>query len=139
MKNKLLHWQILNADIAALLLRLTFGGLFVQYGWRKIINFEEIRPMFIDYLGIGFELSMALLIFAEFFCGLLVALGFLTRLSVIPIFIAMTVAFFIAHAKDPFDMKALALVFWLLSPVVFALGSGKFSVDYLLFKKQIEK
>ncbi|MBI5915621.1 MAG: DoxX family protein [Bacteroidetes bacterium] len=139
MKSKLLNWQSWDANLAALLLRLIFGGLFVQYGLRKILAFDEILPMFQDYLGIGSKLSCVLVIFAEFFCGLLVAIGFLTRLSVIPIFITMTVAFFIAHAKDPFDVKTLALVFWLLSAVVFVLGSGKFSVDYLLFKKQVGK
>jgi putative oxidoreductase len=47
----------------------------------------------------------------------------------------MFVAYFIAHAKDPFDTKAIAFVFLLLSVVVFVLGSGKYSVDRLLFKK----
>ncbi len=58
-------------------------------------------------IGIGSKLSFNLVIFAEFFCGLLVLIGFFTRLAVIPIFIDMAVAFFIAHAKDPFDVKAI--------------------------------
>ena len=64
MKNKLLNWQSWNADVAALLLRLIFGGLFVQYGVRKILAFDEILPMFTDYLGIGSKLSFLLVIFA---------------------------------------------------------------------------
>jgi putative oxidoreductase len=68
-------------------------------------------------------------------CGFLVLIGFLTRLSVIPIFITMVVAFFVAHAKDPFDAKTLPLVFMLLSIVIFILGSGRFSVDRFLFKR----
>jgi putative oxidoreductase len=48
----------------------------------------------------------------------------------------MVVAFFIAHAKDIFVMKQLPLVFMLLSIVIFILGSGKFSVDGLIFKKE---
>ncbi len=76
------------------------------------------------------------MIFAEFFCAFFVLLGFLTRLTVIPILINMAVAFFVAHAKDPFDAKALPLVFLLLSVVIFVLGSGRFSVDRLIFKKR---
>jgi len=133
--NKLLSYQSLNTDVAALVLRLIFGGLFVRYGYNKVIAYDQILPMFQDLIGIGSKLSFNLLIFAEFFCGFLILIGFFTRLAVIPIFIAMAVAFFIAHAKDPFDGKALAFVFLLLSIVVFALGSGKYSIDKLLFNK----
>jgi len=100
----------------------------------KLANYDQILPMFGDIIGIGSKLSFNLVIFAELFCGFLVAIGLLTRLAVIPIFITMAVAFFVAHAKDPFDVKAIAFVFLLLSIVVFVFGSGKYSVDKLLFK-----
>ncbi len=133
--NKILSYHSLNTDVASLLLRLIFGGLFVRYGYNKIIAYDQILPMFQDLIGIGSKLSFNLVIFAEFFCGFLVLIGFFTRLSVIPIFINMAVAFFIAHAKDPFDVKAIAFVFLLLSIVIFVLGSGKFSIDNLIYKK----
>lgn len=125
----------LNTDVAALLLRLIFGGLFVRYGYNKVIAYDQMLSMFGDIIGIGSKLSFNLVIFAELFCGVFVLIGFLTRLSVIPIFITMAVAFFVAHAKDPFDEKVLAFVFLLMSIVVFVLGSGKYSVDKLLFNK----
>ncbi len=90
--------------------------------------------MFGDILGIGAKLSFQLVIFAEFFCGLFVLIGFLTRLSLIPIFITMAVAYFIAHANDPFDVKQIAFVYLLLSIPIFILGGGRFSVDKFLFK-----
>src|SRR5690606_15829640 len=105
----------------------------------KLAAYDQILPVFGDIIGIGSKLSFILVIFAEFGCGILVAIGFLTRLSVIPIFITMTVAYFIAHAADPFDAKTLPLVYWLLSFVIFILGSGKYSVDRLLFpRKKVE-
>jgi putative oxidoreductase len=104
------------------------------YGYNKFIAYDTILPQFGDLIGIGPKLSFNLVIFAELFCGLFVAVGLLTRLTVIPIFIAMVVAYFIAHGKDPFDVKALAFVFMCLSVVVFILGSGKYSVDRLLFR-----
>jgi putative oxidoreductase len=134
MKSKLFNYLPLNVDAAALLLRLLFGGMFVRYGYNKVAAYDQILPMFGDIIGIGSKLSFNLLIFAELGCGFLVLIGLLTRWAVIPIFISMIVAYFIAHAKDAFDAKAPAFLFMLLSIVVFILGSGKWSVDRLILK-----
>jgi len=133
--NKLFNYRSINTDVAALLLRLIVGGLFIRYGYNKVMAYDQILPMFGDIIGIGAKLSFNLVIFAELFCGFLVLMGIFTRLSIIPIFITMAVAFFIAQAKDAFDVKALAFVFLFLSIVIFVLGSGKYSVDRLMYKK----
>jgi putative oxidoreductase len=131
MTNFLLRYPSLHTDLAALLLRLIFGGLFIYHGYGKIIAYDQMATMMGDPIGIGSRLSLNLLIFAEFFCGILVTLGLLTRLAVIPIFIAMLVAYSIAHARDAFDVKELPFLFLTLSVVVFVLGSGRFSLDRL--------
>ncbi|MFD2163510.1 DoxX family protein [Paradesertivirga mongoliensis] len=133
MKNRILSYHPLNTDTAILLLRLVFGGLMAHHGYSKLIAYDQILPMFGDIIGIGSKLSFNLVIFAEFFCALFIVFGFLTRLSVIPIFITMVVAFFIAHGKDPFQTKELAFVFMTLSIVVSVAGSGRYSVDRFLF------
>lgn len=139
MNNKILSYQSLHTDFAALFLRLIFGCLFVYYGYQKIFSYDQILPMFGDIIGIGSKLSFNLVIFAELFCGFFVLIGFLTRLTVIPIFFTMFVAYFIAHANDPFQAKQLALVYLLLSVVIFVLGSGRFSVDQLILKDLTRK
>jgi putative oxidoreductase len=136
MKKYILGLPQLNTDLAALLLRLIVGVLFVYYGYMKIDSYNVYLPMFKDYIGIGAKLSYNLVIFAEFFCGLLVTIGFLTRLAIIPITITMIVAFFVAHANDAFEVKQLALIFLLLSVVIFVTGSGRYSADRLLFNKK---
>ena len=136
---KIFSYQPLNTDVAALLLRMVFGGMFFRYGYMKIAAYNEILPLFQDIIGIGAKLSFDLVIFAELFCGFFVFIGFLTRFTVIPIFIAMAVAFFVAHKIDPFDNKALPFVYMLLCLVVFVLGSGKFSIDWLLFRNKQNK
>jgi putative oxidoreductase len=136
MKNKIINTQSLNTDLATLFLRLLFGGLFVYYGYIKLVSFNQILPMFQDIIGIGSKLSLILVIFAELVCGFLVLVGCFTRLAIIPIFIAMAVAFFIAHAKDPFLVKQLAFLYLFLSPVIFVLGSGRFSLDALMREKR---
>lgn len=135
MKNKILSYEPLNTDLASLMLRIIFGGLFIYHGYTKLLSFNEILTQFPDLIGIGSKTSFVLVIFAEFVCGFLVTIGFLTRLTVIPIFITMMVAFFIAHAEDPFKVKELAFVYLLLSIVIFVLGSGKYSLDKLILKK----
>ena len=135
MSNTRLTPRSMQPDLAALLLRLLFGGLFVYYGYNKIVAYDQILPMFGDIIGIGAKLSFNLVIFAEFFCGLLIMIGLVTRVAVIPVLITMIVAYFVAHANDAFQVKNLAFVFLCLCPVVFLLGSGKFSLDYLIFRK----
>ncbi|MEJ6980426.1 DoxX family protein [Pedobacter sp. P351] len=135
MKNNILSYHSLNTDLAALLLRFILGGLMAYHGYTKLIAFDQILPMFTDIIGIGAKNSFILLIFAELGCGLLVVFGLLTRLAVIPIFISMFVAYFVAHGKDPFQAKELAFVFLLLPVVIFILGAGKYSIDKLLFSK----
>ncbi len=135
MKNPLTSTHTLSADLAALFLRLIVGGLFIYHGYGKLLAFSQMYPTFPDLIGIGGKLSYILVIFAEFFCGIFVALGFLTRFSIIPIFITMIVAYFIAHKTDTFQVKELAFVFLALSVVVFVLGSGKISLDKMIFKK----
>ena len=131
---KLLSPVSIDTDVATLLLRVFFGGMFVHFGYGKIEMYDAILPNFGDLIGIGSKLSFQLVIFAEFFCGLFVLLGFATRFSVIPIFITMVVAYFIAHANDTFNDKMPAFIFMVLCLPVFILGSGKYSIDYFIFK-----
>lgn len=107
----------------------------MYHGYGKLTAFNEMYNTFPDIIGIGGKLSYILVVFAEFFCGIFVALGFLTRLSVIPILITMAVAYFIAHKTDPFQDKELSFTFLCLSVVVFILGSGIASLDRIIFKK----
>ncbi|SKA14718.1 DoxX family protein [Sediminibacterium ginsengisoli] len=135
MQNKLLRTGSLNPEFAALIVRLLFGCLFINYGYAKLTGFNQILPMFGDIIGIGSKLSLILVVFAEFFCGILITIGLFTRLAAIPVFITMVVAYFIAHANDPFLVKTPAFVYMILSIVIFINGSGRFSVDRLIFKK----
>jgi len=136
---KVFNSQPLNTNLAALLLRAIFGGLFVYYGIQKVLMYHQILPLFSDVIGIGSRLSFHLVIFAELVCGFFVLVGFMTRLFVIPIFITMAVAYFVVHAADPFQVKQLAFVHLVLSMIVFVLGSGRYSIDGLLQQNNSKK
>lgn len=124
------------SDLAKLLLRLSFGlCLALAHGLGKLTSFSEYAASFPNPLGFGSAPSMALVIFAEFFCGILVALGLFTRLSTLPILIVMATAFFKIHAGQSWDNKEAAFLYGMAFVCISLLGSGRFSLDYLFFKK----
>jgi putative oxidoreductase len=89
-------------------------------------------------LGMPFPLLMAYLAKgSEFFGGLFFALGFLTRFVTIPLSITMAVAAFVAHHGQITGEGEHAFLFLLIFAAFFFIGSGKWSVDYLL--KRIKK
>lgn len=125
----------LNTDVASLVLRLLFGGMFIFHGYPKLENYNEMLKMFGDPIGLGTEVSLILTIFGEFVCGILIVLGLFTRLAVIPVLITMLVVFFVVHGPQAFMEKMLPFVYMVLCVVVFILGSGRYSLDAALFDK----
>jgi putative oxidoreductase len=126
----------LDKNLAALVLRMILGGLMIMHGWPKLSGYNEMVGMIGNPIGLGPDVSLSLAIFGEFICGIFILLGFLTRLSVIPTFITMAVAFFIVHANDDFQIKELSFVYMIIAVAVFILGSGKYSADAALFRKK---
>jgi len=125
-------------SFAMLLLRIGAGGLMlVNSGMRKLMNFNEMSSKFSDPFGIGSTTSLALVTFTEFFCAAFVIVGLFTRLAVIPLIIAMSVAFFYAHKMNYSGGPGggqTALLFLICFLVIFITGPGKASLDRFLVK-----
>ena len=134
--NPFFRYQSLHTDAGILLTRLVLGGLFTWHGYDAVMHYNQYLAMSKSTIGLDPALEFNLVVFSQLIGGILVALGWLTRLAVIPLFITMTVAFFVAHRNDPFFQKELSFVFWLLCMAVFVLGSGRFSVDALIQKRK---
>jgi putative oxidoreductase len=98
------------------------------------MNLMSGNIKFADPIGIGVTASLALTVFAEFICSLLIAAGLWTRLALIPLMITMIVAAGIIHFNDGMDKKEHALMYLLPYFALFLLGSGKFSLDAFLKK-----
>lgn len=120
-------------NISFLLLRLVFGiSLCVNYGYDKLVNFAEKKDQFVDLLGIGSTATLVLVVFAEFFCSIFVAIGLFTRFTVIPIIIAMSYAFFVSHNSSLFAKGEVAALYLTGFFVILICGPGKASVDGMI-------
>jgi putative oxidoreductase len=123
------------AFLAPLLARLIVGVAFVESGWGKLHNLEQVTEYFTE-LGIPAPAFQAMFVSnVELVCGALVLVGLATRLAAIPLIATMAVALTTAKAEDIASFSDLigtieftyaALLTWL----AFA-GAGLLSLDAL--------
>ncbi len=117
-------------DLGLLLVRLLSGGMMLTHGLPKFDRlFGEGPVKFADPFGLGPEISLILVIFAEVACSIFVMIGFKTRLATIPLMTTMLVAAFYAHADDPFGDKELPLLFFTVFLSILISGPGRYSVN----------
>lgn len=122
-----------SVDIAIFLVRIGIAILMLTHGISKTELFSETPVQFMDFMGLGHEISLALAIFAEVGCSILILLGLGTRIAVIPLIITMLVAVFIVHSNDPFANQEMGLHYLLVYIMLLITGSGKYSLDRLVF------
>lgn len=123
-------------SLALLILRVVASAYMLTHGWAKLTGFSDMSAQFPDPIGVGSTLSLALIIGAEFFASLFIILGLFTRLAAVPIVIAMSVAAFVIHSADPFNVKELALLYLVVYIFILMAGAGRYSLDYLFFGKR---
>lgn len=126
-------------NLATLAIRATFGLILCYfYGLEKIKNFSHLETVFPDPLHISHRISLALVIFAELLCGLMLALGFLTRFAALVLVIEFTVAEFLIHKGHvPMMNGSLHEQAWLYLTAFFSIlmvGPGRISIDSAMGK-----
>ncbi|MGF2411464.1 DoxX family protein [Ferruginibacter sp.] len=119
---------------AMLVLRLGVGVLMLMHGYDKLIHFANYQKDFMNFLGIGSTMSLALVVFAEFFCSLFLILGLFTRLATIPLIIATCVMIFIQHNGAVFGKGEHATLYLIGYLVLLLVGPGKASLDSMMGK-----
>lgn len=128
--------RITLVDFGLLVLRLGMGGTMAfSHGLDKLIHFDQYSAQFMDFLGLGMKVSLALAVFAEFFCSLAVILGLFTRLATLPLIITMLVAAFIALDGQPWDKKEMAVLYLIPWLTLFFAGPGRLSLDYRMSRR----
>jgi len=146
MKLKLLSANSINLDFGILLIRLIIGLLMAFYGYEKLIHFQEMAvsdfwAKNVSFLGLKGSFPLALTIFAEFFCSLLLILGLFTRLSLLPLLFCMAYIFIVIFpfsiinkGDNGMEMNT-AFLYFIIYAGLFYTGPGKYSLDALFLKK----
>lgn len=125
--------------LAPILARLVIGTVFVQTGWGKLHNLDQIVNFFRE-LGIPApELQAPFVSGVELVCGAMILAGLMTRLAALPLIGTMVVAILTAKLKDftgPLDVFGTQeFDYIVLLLVLFVYGAGKFSIDQLICKR----
>ena len=144
----MLTWLIdTNGDWVLTTVRVVLGVVLFAHGAQKLLGWfggpglgATLRT-FRDQLGIPAPLA-CLVIAAEFFCGLGLIVGLLTRIAALGVAITMAVAMVTVHLKYGFSMNWFGekqghgveyhLVVIALAVVVMVKGAGAFSFDSAL-------
>ena len=124
-----------NIDIAILIMRVSIASLMLVHGIPKLLSLVSGDAVQFPALIGSPEVSLALAVFAEVFCSILILFGLSTRLATIPLIITMLVAVFLIHAEDPFSKQEMGLHYLIGYVLLLITGSGKISLDHLLLKR----
>ena len=128
------HCREKGISILILCLRVFFGIIFLLHGFDKLMNFNQLSYTFPSAFGFGSYMTLMLSIFAEFCCSMFLITGLLIRITVIPMIIAMAVAFFDVH-DAMFPEGELAMIYLIIFVILYFTGPGRYSIDYLIDRK----
>ena len=137
-----------SSDVAALILRLTAGAIFLPHGWSKVLG-EGGAAAFAADMASGYHIPTALgylAAYSEFIGAMLLLAGLLTRLDALLLAGTMFVATFIVQLPDalyevpPGAIKAfvamkgieLPLAMFALCAAIVLIGPGRVSLDHVL-------
>jgi putative oxidoreductase len=132
-------------DPLLLAIRLYWGWQFFQTGKGKLMNLEGTTGFFTE-LGIPFpQLNAIMAGSTECFGGLLLLVGFASRLTAVPLIFTMMVAYLTADREaltgifsDPDSfVTAAPFLFMFAAVIVFTFGPGRYSIDARLDRKQV--
>lgn len=132
-----------SEDLSDIPLRLGLGSIFIAHGAQKLFGWFggyglEATGQWMSSIGLEPGYLMALAAGSvEFFGGLFIVLGLLTRISAVAAAVTMLVAIFSVHLPNGFFMSnngyEFALALLLIAVALIVRGAGRFSLDARLF------
>ncbi len=124
-----------EANAGFFLLRVFIGIAFITHGYEKLFVNLANFVMAVEKMGLPWAKFLAITAAcSEFFGGILLVFGLLTKISSFFLTCTMFVAVFIANAGIPFEKRELSIAYLICSILFMFKGAGKFSIDYLFFK-----
>jgi len=122
-------------NFALLVQRVATGLLLlIGHGLPKIQNFSDLSLTFPDPLHVGHRGSLILVILAELFCSMFLALGLFTRIVAFIIAFELSVAVFIIHHGQPLKIVELPAIYLTSVFTIMLVGPGRISVDGMMGK-----
>ena len=126
-----------NMDFGLLAFRILAAvALIKAHGLPKLLNIQETMSHIPDPLGMGSTFSTYYAIFANVFCALFVALGFLTRAAALIIFSITVTGLLVIHLNDLAKVQDTPLIYSIVFGFIAYVGAGKYSLDYKLFNNK---
>jgi putative oxidoreductase len=130
-------------DSALLLLRLVVGSVFIAHGAQKL--FVQTIPGVMSGFtqgGVPYpEIVAPLVTWVEFFGGIALVLGLLTRIAAFALLVDMIAALVLVHLPNGFFLPSGIEFVLTLAAVCFAYviaGAGVYSLDAQLFRRRRE-
>src|SRR5271163_1387038 len=123
-----------------LLVRVYWGWQLSQNGWAKMHNLPKVTDFF-SSLGLPAPHATATFVSTfEFICGILLALGLLSRIAALGLVIDMFTAYWtadhvalLAFISDPDKFQnAASFIYLFVGLLILVFGAGKISLDHLL-------
>ncbi|MBN4066627.1 DoxX family protein [Simkania negevensis] len=144
-RNYLAKFSALLQTPALLLIRIIWGVLFILEGWHKFADISGTASFFQE-LGFTYPTLMVLLTASvELLGGILLLVGFFTRIAAIFLIITMIIAAIMAPSHAHFlgyssgqtetFLAQIPLTFAYACFVTFLFGAGKWSLDHRITKK----
>ena len=128
-------------NLGRLFLRLFVGIMLMQFGIRQWGDFDIVSASFPSVMGMSGETGLCMLICIEIVSSVFIMAGFLTRIMIIPPFIAMLVAeYYLLHdvvTTEAYKLSweqpgYLPIMFLGIYFFLILVGPGKISCDYFL-------
>jgi putative oxidoreductase len=120
--------------LGLLVIRLALGTVMIAHGYQKLFGGMGQFTGMLSHMGIPQWMGY-LTVAAEFGGGILIVLGFLTRLAALAIFIDMLVAIFKVHLHNGLFSKNGGFEFPMVcAAIAFSLiwsGAGPIAIDWL--------
>jgi putative oxidoreductase len=128
-------------DNALLILRLVLGAIMIAHGAQKLFVFG-IAGITAGFTQMGVPLpaiTAPLVSLLEFFGGIAIVIGLLTRLAALGLAIDMLGALLLVHGKNGFFLPAgyeFVLALFAMSAVLALAGAGRLSVDAMIARRR---
>lgn len=126
-------------SLGLLVLRIAVGAVFIDHGRQKLfeMGFAGVTGAF-THMGVPLPGVMGPFVaLLEFFGGIALILGLLTRLVSLGLAIDMLVAILLVRLKDGFSHYELEFLLCASGVALLLMGAGEFSIDAMLGRRKV--